>query len=97
MSVIVENALHPLTLNPVFFHVGRHYNEVGTKSQRMGHRHGGMQAKFAGNVVARGNDPAFAGTATDGDGHISQARVVAHLHRGIEAVTVAVNDFAHSG
>ena len=56
-----------------------------------------MQAKFAGNVVARSNDPAFAGTAADGDGHISQARVVAHLHRGIEAVTVAVNDFAHSG
>ena len=55
-----------------------------------------MQAKFAGNVVAGGNDPAFASTATDGDGHGSQARVVAHLHRGIEAVTVAVNDFAHS-
>ena len=96
MSVVVKYALHSLALNPVLFHIGRHYDEIRAKPKCVSHGHGGVQAIFTRNVVAGSNHAASTSAASHRDGYIAQTRVIAHFYRCIKAVAVAMNNFAHS-
>ena len=84
-------ACHGLVLR----HVATNHREVRTAFERLSHGHGGVDAKRAGRIVTGGHHPALRHTAANGNGNLRQRGVVAHLDRRIEAVTVAVNDFAH--
>ena len=80
MGVVVKYALNSFALNPVLFHIGWHYDEVGAKPECVGHGHGRVQAIFACNVVAGSNDAASTCAAAHRNRHIAQARVVAHFN-----------------
>ncbi len=79
----------------VFGHLTANHGEVRAALECLGHRHGRVDTKFTGGIVAGGNHPALLDAAANGNRYIPQRGVIAHFHCCIKAVTVAVNDFAH--
>ena len=57
-------------------------------------RHGGTDTELAGLVVA-GRDDAAVSSSAHGDRSAGEFRTLSHLHGGVEAVHVEMDDFSH--
>lgn len=77
-------------------HAPRQQHQGGTELFRQRRRHGGTYAETAGHIVAGGDDATAIGCTADRQRHVTQRRVVPHLHRRIKAVHVDMDDLAHT-
>jgi len=81
----------------VAFEVGRQQDQLRAKLQRARRGHRRMHAEGARLVVAGGDHAARLGAPAHRERPSAQARVVARLDCGIEAVAIAVDDFSGDG
>ena len=81
-------------LGAVEVEAGGEEDELGAALARLEAGHGGVDAEFARLVVAGGDDAAPR-AAADGDGLAGEFGTLAHLHGGVEAVHVEMDDLAH--
>ena len=54
-----------------------------------------MHTKTARFIIAGGNNATPVATATDRNGTVDQAGVVAHFYRSEKTISITVNNFAH--
>ncbi|MNN43871.1 hypothetical protein D3C81_1581330 [compost metagenome] len=99
LGVVAEDRVDFPRHSFIDIHARPHDGQVRTQLDRRAHRHRRMQAVDARLVVAGGDHPALVRRTADGQRLADQARIVAHLDGGVEAVAIYVDDLSlgHGG